>query len=96
MIDNGIYDAIRDVMDYEFLIDSKIEVIELVQCMADIEESIKPLEQKSNKLIEAFHERGIIKDIEKLQDHETKELSKRAVSFMKWVSELPSQIENSE
>ena len=30
MIDNGIYDAIRDVMDYEFLIDSKIEVIELV------------------------------------------------------------------
>ena len=64
--------------------------------MADIEESIKPLEQKSNKLIEAFHERGIIKDIEKLQDHETKELSKRAVSFMKWVSELPSQIENSE
>lgn len=55
--------------------------------MIEAEECLKG-KKESNRLVEGFHERGIVKKIEELQDHPERKLYKRAEAFMSWLSQL--------
>lgn len=64
---HGILDAAYDSLNNEFCLEDKFEVIELVDRLIWAEEELRDKTQGDNKIVNSFHDKGVIRDIEALQ-----------------------------
>lgn len=63
LIDNGIIDIVHDLLDSQFSIEDKIEVIDLVEKLIETEEEMRDRAKGENKIVGVFVGRGIVREI---------------------------------
>ena len=83
-------DFIPEVLEQKYNETLIIECISFIQDIIKGWPDLKGGERSQTPIVEIFHAKGFIREIEDLQNREEKEIFSKAEEFMKWINEIPN------